>query len=309
MTPKETVLMALKQGALAGSWILIGAKGVGKKEFAKRLGAFLITGDWGADIGYSPDIKWVQRGMTDEAKRAIQKALTSGKEVTEEDLEKSAVKKEITVNEIREATQFMALKSDKGGWRLVVISLADEMNEFAQNALLKALEEPNEKMVVLLLCQNPGTLLPTILSRCRQMILKPLSLPEAVSFFKDKYNLDEEKAGLLAMLSEGAVGQAEEIMTLGGLELYRDLTSFFVPFPELNQVKLLSFLDKVVKNEGTYRLIRGFIYKWLAEQSKTQEQCLALYEEAGHLFGAEQAINLDKKHVLLVLITKIGQAL
>ena len=308
MSPQETLMSALKQGALAGSWVLIGTKGVGKKEFAKRLGAFLTTGDWGADTGYSPDIKWVQRGMTDEAKKVIQKNLTSGKEVTEEDIAKSAVKKEITVDEIREATQFMAMKSDKAGWRLVVISLADEMNEHAQNALLKALEEPTEKVVVLLLCQNPGTLLPTILSRCRQLVLKPLPFQEAVPFFQKKYSIDEEKANLLARLSHGAMGQAEDLMVGGGLDLYQELTQFFVPFEEMNQLRLLSFLDKM-KDERIYKFVKSFMAAWVLEKSKEKEEFIDLYEEMSQKFNAMQRLNLDRKQTLLILITKIGQAL
>ena len=308
MTPQETLMSALKQGALAGSWVLIGTKGVGKKEFAKRLGAFLTTGDWEADVGYSPDIKWVQRGMTDEAKKVIQKNLTSGKAVTEEDIAKSALKKEITVDEIREATQFMAMKSDKAGWRLVVISLADEMNEHAQNALLKALEEPTEKVVVLLLCQNPGTLLPTILSRCRQLVLKPLPFQEAVPFFQKKYGLDEEKANLLARLSHGAMGQAEDLMAGGGLDLYQELIQFFVPFEEMNQLRLLSFLDKM-KDERIYKFVKSFMAAWVLEKSKEKEEFVDLYEEMSQKFNATQRLNLDRKHTLLILITKIGQAL
>ena len=69
----------------------------------------------------------------------------------------------------------MHLTPAEGGWRVVVVDGAEEMNPAAANALLKVLEEPPPRAVLLLVCAAPGRLLPTIRSRCRRLRLSPLA--------------------------------------------------------------------------------------------------------------------------------------
>ena len=71
----------------------------------------------------------------------------------------------------------MRLTPAEGGWRVVVVDGADAMNRNAANALLKILEEPPRRAILLLVCAAPGRLLPTIRSRCRRLRLGPLDLP------------------------------------------------------------------------------------------------------------------------------------
>ena len=71
MNPREVILSALRQGTLAGSWLLTGPEGVGKKDFALRLGGFLSYGDWNKKISFSSDIKWIKKGLTEEAKKDL----------------------------------------------------------------------------------------------------------------------------------------------------------------------------------------------------------------------------------------------
>ena len=65
----------------------------------------------------------------------------------------------------------MRLTPAEGGWRVVVVDGAEDMNRNAANALLKMLEEPPPRAVLLLVCAAPGRLLPTIRSRCRRLRL------------------------------------------------------------------------------------------------------------------------------------------
>ena len=69
----------------------------------------------------------------------------------------------------------MSLTPAEGGWRAVVVDTADEMNRHAANALLKILEEPPARALVILVSHSPGRLLPTIVSRCRRLPLQALA--------------------------------------------------------------------------------------------------------------------------------------
>ena len=81
---------------------------------------------------------------------------------------------QIAVEDVRKINGFMALTPAEGGWRVVVVDGAEELNQASANALLKILEEPPPRAILLLVCAAPGRLLPTIRSRCRRLRLSPL---------------------------------------------------------------------------------------------------------------------------------------
>ncbi|MBU0677398.1 MAG: hypothetical protein KJ626_04710 [Verrucomicrobia bacterium] len=88
----------------------------------------------------------------------------------------------IKVEEIRALNARIHQTSYSGGWKAGVIQYADRMNENAQNAFLKTLEEPPGKSVLLLLTDTPQSLLPTIFSRCQKIVLarEQIQLDETV---------------------------------------------------------------------------------------------------------------------------------
>ncbi|MCZ7596889.1 MAG: DNA polymerase III subunit delta', partial [Gammaproteobacteria bacterium] len=85
-----------------------------------------------------------------------------------------ATKTVIPVEQVRRLVRFLGSTASAGGWRVVIVDPADDLNRAAANALLKMLEEPPRRTVFLLVAHLPGRLLPTIRSRCRRIVLKPL---------------------------------------------------------------------------------------------------------------------------------------
>ena len=77
------------------------------------------------------------------------------------------LRQEIGVDDVRDMGGFLRLTAGEGAWRVIVIDSADEMNRNAANALLKILEEPPARSLLLLVSHAPGRLLPTIRPRCR----------------------------------------------------------------------------------------------------------------------------------------------
>ena len=78
------------------------------------------------------------------------------------------------MDEVRRLAGFFGMTSGAGGWRVAIVDTADDMNDNAANALLKLLEEPPGRAMLLLLSNRPGRLLPTIRSRCQRLDLRPL---------------------------------------------------------------------------------------------------------------------------------------
>ena len=75
----------------------------------------------------------------------------------------------LSVDEIRRLADFFGMTCGAGGWRVAIVDTADDMNDNAANALLKMLEEPPARAMLLLLSNTPGRLLPTIRSRCQRL--------------------------------------------------------------------------------------------------------------------------------------------
>jgi DNA polymerase-3 subunit delta' len=92
--------------------------------------------------------------------------------------EKRKPSRQIRIDEVREAIDWIVTTPARAGAKVLVIHPAEAMNETAASALLKTLEEPPASAQIVLLAAEPGTLMPTVRSRCQQVVL-PLPSPEA----------------------------------------------------------------------------------------------------------------------------------
>jgi len=151
------------------AWLLAGPKGVGKAtlayRFARRALGAAPSGPRALGVdpedpvarriasGAHGDIFTLRRGLNDRGKP----------------------RSEITVDEARGLVSFFNLKPAEGGWRVAIVDVVDDLNRNAANAILKTLEEPPPKTVLLLACHAPGAVLATIRSRCRRLDLRPLT--------------------------------------------------------------------------------------------------------------------------------------
>ena len=303
------IIKSLNTPGAARSWLVIGPKGVGKKQFAQQI----ITKATATNNDYNPNAKWIECDLTDTAKREIQKALLAGEEIENKEWTK---KTEITVDDVRDGCHFLSLKSDK--IKVLVFNLADDMNENAQNALLKTLEEPYPNTLILLLCENVGHLLPTIISRCQKITLHTLNNAEMKSLLKTEYpDIDEGNLKLLSELAQNNIGFAKQIMELNALDNYSALISLLVPQSQLYAPTLLAFAEDVAHQPELFEIIRHFILDWLVKQAKKASisnldfanRLTELYDCTQALFTTAESLNLDKKQVLIRIIHQISEVL
>lgn len=107
-------------------------------------------------------------------------------------------KKNITIAQIRELTRRLQARPNEAQYRMVLINDAQTMNTQAQNALLKILEEPPAKTFFILIAPDVSTVLPTILSRCRQIYFQTASTLDIEKQLRDIYGLSEEQSRIAA---------------------------------------------------------------------------------------------------------------
>ena len=113
----------------------------------------------------------------------------------------------ISVKMVRDLIDRLTEKPYEGGWRTVIIHDAEKMNEAAQNALLKTLEEPDGRTAFFLLTAHPEGLLATIRSRCRPVFMPRLS-EEVIASELIGRGMSEGRARYAARLSQGVMGRA-----------------------------------------------------------------------------------------------------
>jgi DNA polymerase-3 subunit delta' len=116
--------------------------------------------------------------------------------------------RQIRIEQVRELSQELALTSHQGGYKVGVLSPADVLNRFAANALLKTLEEPSRRTVLILVVTQPSRLPATILSRCQRVRISAPSRADAVSWLEATRGKGDWPA-VLAILGEAPMMAAE----------------------------------------------------------------------------------------------------
>lgn len=118
----------------------------------------------------------------------------------------------ISVNDIRtQINQDVAIKPYLSHYKVYIIDEAEKMNQQAQNALLKTLEEPPSYVVILLLTTNADTFLPTILSRCITLNLKMVPDAKIKDYLIKNFHVPDYKAEISTAFAQGNVGKAIQL--------------------------------------------------------------------------------------------------
>ena len=114
----------------------------------------------------------------------------------------------ITIEQVRDVQRDASLKPYEGRYRVVIFDGAEKLSEEAANSLLKTLEEPPDQVVIILLASDAASVLPTILSRCRRLDLRPVGAETIADHLYRLYTTDRQLAEEVARLSGGRMGWA-----------------------------------------------------------------------------------------------------
>ncbi len=189
----EQLMRSAQAGRIVHALLFSGPHGTGKRSMAWLLAQTLLC----ASPGERPC------GACPACKKCLNEAHPDVHSVAPE---KNAIK----VEQIRRLTDDLSLASYEGGKKIAIIERADSMNESAQNALLKSLENPTGDALFILLTDAPGALLPTIVSRCLQVRFRCLEAEDCARVLIAR-GVEPGRARLLAALAQGSVGRALEI--------------------------------------------------------------------------------------------------
>ncbi len=294
-------------GRLHHAWLIGGPMGTGKATLAYRFARWLLAG------GTSPDLS-VPEGLP-AAKRVA--AGTHADLLTIDlrfDDKRKKMQSEIVIATVHEVGKFLRLTPGEGGWRVVIVDGAEQMNRNAANALLKLLEEPPKRAILLLVSHAPGRLLPTIRSRCRSLALAPLA-EDTVDRLLEAYapELTAAERRKLAGLSEGSIGTALTLAAEDGVAvagLVDEALSANAPLPA---ARAQAIADSLARSEDGFSVFMDLLRAGLAtatrQAARKGQACLAaqvsLWQEFGRLEREVVALNLDKRAAILVALSQL----
>ena len=333
-----------RAGRLPHAILLGGPRGIGKATLAFRFARFLLA-QGGQDAATSADFSrgTSETGLAVDPESGVFRRIAAGGHadlLTVErawDQRRRRLRGEIVVEDTRAIADFFRLTAAEEGWRVVIIDGAEEMNRNAANAVLKILEEPPFRALLLLVSHNPGRLLPTIRSRCRRLMLAPLAAPVVAQLVRRfRPQLEEVEAAALAAVCSGSIGRALELADSGGLALYRSVLDLLSQAPAIDVARLHGFADRLarVDAEDAYRASAELLSQFLArsaagaargaldkgeivpgEAAAMQRlaaradpaRWAALRAEIERNFVAAEELNLDRKQTMLSAFFAIAE--
>ncbi len=244
-------LSAWASGRLPHGWLLRGPRGVGKATLAYRIARALLAAPDGpppATLDVDPGHPVARRMLAgSEPRLAVlrrawdPKAKRWGRAIAAE-----------TARALRD--RLFRLTAADGGWRVAIVDAADELNPQSANALLKILEEPPPRSLLLLVAHAPGGLLPTIRSRCRTLDLAPLGPADlAAAAAQAGASVPTSEAAALAALAGGSPGEALRLLAEDGPALYARLARLAAGAPGLDRRALVGLAEAASGREAEAR--------------------------------------------------------
>lgn len=331
-------------GRMHHAWLIGGPSGVGKATLAYRFARFVLAqgaaavSDEGL-FGVPPPPQSLAVSADSATFHRVAAGSCADLLTVErmQDEKKNRLKRDVAVEDVRRIAPFLHMTAGEGGWRVAIIDGADRMNASGMNAILKILEEPPPRALLLLVSDNPGGLLPTIRSRTRKLALNPLP-EETVSTLLNRYHpeLSDHDRAVLAHLSEGSIGRAAALADAGGLALYREMLELLAGLPRLNPAAVQAFAEKIGRAgaDELYETATELLTWWLARLARALaqgrlphetvpgegaliarlaaagglERWMQVWEKTAREFARAEAANLDKILVVASALAALESA-
>jgi DNA polymerase III subunit delta' len=282
------------------AWLISGPKGVGKATLAYAFARHVLS------QSMSPEqvLRWVHaRAHPDLA--VLERSFNDAKP--------RKLRAEISVDDVRRFIDFFARTSSGGGWRVGLVDAVDDLSTEAANALLKLVEEPPAKTIILLMCHAPGKALRTLRSRCRKLVLKGLSDEETANVLNVLPIEPAASPQVLvqaANISGGSPGLALQLMHSEGAKAFQTFLAAKRLDAGLRQSVAQHFSTRVAA-QFDFEVFIDLLLEWLAQQAKIYNNLAVakLHGDLARQRGVVTGYNLDRRVAVMDAVTQVDLAL
>jgi DNA polymerase III subunit delta' len=244
---EAALLAAYRSGRVPHAFLFVGAKGIGKATLAYRLARFVLAhpDPAAADVQAAATLAV---DLAHPVARRIAAQAHSDLLVLERTVnEKGILRQQIAVEDVYRTVSFFGSTAGEGGWRIAIVDSVDELNRFGANALLKVLEEPPQRALLLLVSHSLARVPPTLRSRCRIVTLRPLAPAEvgAALAAAMEFPTNDPEVSAAAAAADGSVSRALAFLDEDALALRQQTLDTLDRLPALDGNALHALGDAI----------------------------------------------------------------
>jgi DNA polymerase-3 subunit delta' len=316
---EQTLLESYKSGRIPHAWLIGGPPGIGKATLAYRLARFVLA----HPDPQAPAVRQATSLAVDADDRTARRIAAQAQGdllVLERVINEQTGKlyTVIRVEDVRRSVAFFGSTAGAGGWRIAIVDAVDDMQRESANALLKVLEEPPARTLLLLVSHAPGRELPTIRSRCRRLLLRPLAVDDvtramAAATGRDAADPDIRQA---AEAADGSVARALRFLDGPALALRQRVLDLLAQLPNPDPRALHALGDALGGSEPqTLLAFMDLINGWLSAQVEADTQqaprlmrFASAWEKANRAARDVEIYNLERKPLVFAIFGLLAEA-
>lgn len=316
---EAALLESYQSWRIPHAWLIGGPPGIGKATLAYRLARFVLA----HPDPKSPDVQKAKSLAIDSenpvARRIAAQAqgdlLVLERTINEQTGKLYTV---IRVDDVRRSVPFFGSTAGEGGWRIAIVDAVDDLQREGANALLKVLEEPPARTLLLLISHAPGRELPTIRSRCRRLLLRPLPTEDvaravAASTGHAAGDADVQQA---ATAAGGSVGRALRFLDGPALALRQRVLDLFAQLPDPDPRALHALGDAIGGNEPqSLHAFMDMVNGWLSSrldadptQAARMARVALTWDKVNRAARDVETYNLERKPLVFAVFGLLAEA-
>lgn len=313
-------LEGLRSGRLHHAWLVGGPQGIGKATLAYRVARAVLDSQKSRDTGIT------DLNVPPSSSAARQIAALSHPNLAilrrAPSTDKKGPSATIPVDAVRKALGRFGSTAADGGYRICIVDSAEDLTISSANALLKVIEEPPPRSLFLIISHSPQRVLPTIRSRCRRLLLRPLADADIRSVIASLgtpwAEIPDDVVDQALRYGEGSVRRCLELLDEEKVAFIEHVTRLLDGLPRTDTKQVLSLAEALAKRDAdeTFDLMLETMERWvtgrLHQHAALGASRLApLVEVCDKIARSAREVdvfNLDRRPFILTLFDDLSEA-
>jgi DNA polymerase-3 subunit delta' len=313
-------LEGLRSGRLHHAWLIGGAQGIGKATLAYRVARTVL------DPRKSRDPHIASLDVAPDAAASRQVAALSHPNLSvlrrAPATDKKAASSTIPVDAVRRALGMFGSTAADGGYRVCIVDSAEDLTISSANALLKVIEEPPPRSLFLIVSHAPQRVLPTIRSRCRRLLLRPLEdrdIRAAIASLGSPWSgIPGDTVEQALRYGEGSIRRTLELLDADKVSFIGQVTRLLDGLPRTDTKQVFALAEALSKRDAddSYELALETVQRWVSERlheraglgASRLAPLVEVCEKIARTAREIDVFNLDRRPFILTLFDDLADA-
>jgi DNA polymerase III subunit delta' len=317
---EEAFLEGLRSGRLHHAWLIGGAQGIGKATLAYRVARAVLDPQKSRDRSISsldvPADSHVARqvaALSHPNLSVLRRAPAT---------DKKGPSATIPVDAVRRALGMFGSTAADGGYRVCIVDSAEDLTISSANALLKVIEEPPPRSIFLIVSHAPQRVLPTIRSRCRRLLLRPLEerhIKGAIASLGSPWtDIPQDVVDQALHYGEGSVRRTMELLDSDKVAFIDQVTRLLDGLPKTDTKQVLALAEALARRDAddSYELALETVQRWVSERlheraglgASRLAPLVEVCEKIGRSAREIDVFNLDRRPFILTMFDDLADA-